>query len=178
MEINEKKIADAVSDQVINHLIDQDNIHDEIRNRIQAKVDAIFADRADKLITSAVDAAVKAGFDLEYSRVDQWGKRQGEATTIRKELERMISVYWAERVDQKSGKPSDSNYSSISRAEYLMTQICAEDFSKAMMESALNITGALKDGLRNQMGKQLDILLGGLFKVKSLQDQGKVDKPY
>ena len=177
MKIDEKKIADAVADQVTNHLID-DNIYDEIRKRIQAKVDAIFADRADELISATVDAAVKAGFDLEYCRVDQWGKRQGEATTIRKELDRMISVYWSERVDQNSGKPSNSSYSTISRAEYLMTQICAEDFSKAMRQSALNITGALKDGLRNRMGKEMDEILGKLFKVKSLQDQGKVEKPY
>lgn len=59
-----------------------------------------------------------------------------------------------------------------------MTQICAEDFSKQMKDSAVNITGHLKDGLRNQMGKVMDDILSELFKVKSLQDQGKVEKPY
>jgi hypothetical protein len=29
-----------------------------------------------------------------------------------------------------------------------------------------------------KFGKQMDILLAELFKVKSLQDQGKVEKPY
>jgi hypothetical protein len=47
-----------------------------------------------------------------------------------------------------------------------------------MRQSAQNITGALKDGLRNQMAYQMDQLLEGLFRIKSLQDQGKVEKPY
>lgn len=51
-------------------------------------------------------------------------------------------------------------------------------FSAAMKQSALNVTGALKDGLRNQIGQQMDVLLNDLFRIKSLQDQGKVEKPY
>jgi hypothetical protein len=82
------------------------------------------------------------------------------------------------RVDAKSGKPTESSYSSVSRAEFLMTQICAQDFSETMKQHALNVTGALKDGLRNQLATQMDGMLSGLFHVKSLQDQGKVEKPW
>lgn len=66
----------------------------------------------------------------------------------------------------------------VTRAEYLMTQICAEDFTKSMKDSVLTVTGALKDGLRIQLAKQMDGLLDSLFHIKSLQDQGKVEKPY
>jgi len=40
------------------------------------------------------------------------------------------------------------------------------------------VTGGLKDGLRNQLAKQIDGLLDELFRIKSLQDQGQVAKPY
>ena len=59
-----------------------------------------------------------------------------------------------------------------------MTKICAEDFSKQIQQSVANVTGALKDGLRNQLANQMDTMLNDLFKIKSLQDQGKVEKPY
>jgi len=59
-----------------------------------------------------------------------------------------------------------------------MTQACAEDFSVAMKQHVTNVTGALKDGLRNEIAKQMDGMLSELFRVKSLQDQGKVEKPY
>ncbi|MNH42194.1 hypothetical protein D3C79_1038450 [compost metagenome] len=59
-----------------------------------------------------------------------------------------------------------------------MTKICAEDFSKEMQQHVTNVTGSLKDGLRKQMANQMDALLNDLFKVRSLQDQGKVEKPY
>lgn len=151
---------------------------DDIQRGVDNRIDKIFADRADALIQSALDAAIKDGFEREYSRVNQWGKREGAGTTsISKELERLVSSYWSERVD-RNGKPTDSNYNAVTRAEYLMTQICAEDFSATMKQSAVQVTGALKDGMRDQLAVHMDRLLDGLFKVKSLQDQGKVEKPY
>lgn len=59
-----------------------------------------------------------------------------------------------------------------------MTQICAKDFSDEMKGHAVNITGALKDGLRTQLAKHMDEMLNDLFRVKSLQDQGKAEKPW
>ena len=41
-----------------------------------------------------------------------------------------------------------------------------------------NVTGALKDGLRTQLATHMDNMLSSLFHVKSLQDQGKVKKPW
>ncbi len=59
-----------------------------------------------------------------------------------------------------------------------MTQVCAADFTEGMKASVQSVTGALKDGLRNQLAKQMDQMLNDLFRIRSLQDQGKVEKPY
>lgn len=187
MELNldPKKMEAEIVRQAVDQLFGEDEGEaysrylDGIRTNINTRIDKLFADHADKLIQDALNTAIKDGFNREYSKVNQWGKREeAGATTIAKELERLISSYWAERLDS-NGKPTDSTYgTTLTRAEYLMTQICADDFTAAMKNSVLSVTGALKDGMRNQLAKQMDQTLNGLFKIKSLQDQGKVEKPY
>lgn len=179
LNINEEDLKEAIVKKAADALLEQDDdLSGMIGAEVEKRLDKIFIDRAEVQIQSAIDAAVLGAFEREYRRVTSWGEPQGEKTSIRQELEKTVSGYWGAKVDAKSGKPSTSDYSSVTRAEFLMTQICAEDFSVAMKSSALNIAGALKDGLRTQMGKQMDAMLDGLFHVKSLQDQGKVEKPY
>lgn len=148
----------------------------DIRKEVNARIDRLFAESADAMISEALDKAIKDGFEREYNKLTAWGEREGEPTTISKELEKIVSRYWSEKVDGR-GKPSDG-YGAITRAERLMTEICAEDFSKSMKGAVLDVTGALKDGLRNQIAAQVDGMLSELFKVKSLQDQGKVERPW
>lgn len=179
LNIDEEDLKAAIvakaADAILRH---DDDLSHLIGKEVQKRVNAIFVDRAEAQIQAAIDAAVANSFDAQYQRVTSWGQPDGEVTTIRKQLEKTVASYWSAKVDTKTGKPSSSDYSSVTRAEYLMTQICAEDFSAAMKQSALNVTGALKDGLRNQICQQMDLLLNGLFHIKSLQDQGKVEKPY
>jgi len=184
LNIDHSKLEEAIVAQAVDQILGKDEGEQftrylrDIRTGVEARIDKLFADRADAMIQDALDSAIKDGFEREYQRVNQWGKREDAGTTsISKELERLVTSYWGERVD-RNGKPTDSTYNALTRAEYLMTQICAEDFSKAMKESAVQVTGALKDGMRNQLATHTDQLLNDLFKVKSLQDQGKVEKPY
>jgi hypothetical protein len=179
LNINEEDLKDAIVKRAADEILQRDDDLTAIINKeVKARLDKIFTDRAEAQVRSAIDAAVVNAFEREYQRVTSWGHPEGTKTTIRKELEKTVSSYWSARVDAKTGVPSTSDYSSVTRAEFQMTKICAQDFSEAMKEAAINVTGSLKDGLRNQMGKQMDSMLDGLFKVKSLQDQGKVEKPY
>lgn len=179
LNINEKDlmaaIVDKASDEILRH---DDDLTEMVSQEVKKRVDKIFADRAQEQIQEAIDAAVANSFEQEYRRVTAFGEPEGAPTTIRKELERTVSAYWSAKVCPRSGKSTDSSYNSVTRAEYLMTQVCAEDFTKAVKESAANVTGALKDGLRNQLAGHMDQMLNQLFNVKSLQDQGKVEKPY
>jgi hypothetical protein len=177
--INEEDLKKAVVTQVSDEILSADHdLSALIAKEVKARLDKIFIDRAQVQIELAINEAIKTGFEREYQRVDKWGNPTSHKTTISAELEKIISGYWNGKVDPKTGRAAASDYQTVTRAEWVMTQICAEDFSAAMKTSALNITGALKDGLRVQMAKQMDDLLNGLFHVKSLQDQGKVEKPY
>ena len=178
LNLNEDDLKQAIAAKAADALLaEDDELSALIGKEVTKRVDVIFRDRAEVQIQTAIDQAIKDGLTREFQRVNSWGQSEGPKTTIRAELEKVASIYWSAKVD-KNGKPAPSDYGTTTRAEYLMTQICAEDFSAAMKQAALNITGALKDGLRNQMGKQMDELLNGFFHIKSLQDQGKVEKPY
>ena len=178
LNINEEDLKKAIVAKATDELLSQDDdLSSMVSTEVQRRIQNIFAERVNAQIAAAVDAAVQKGFDTEYQRVNNWGQPEGEKTTIRTQLDKMISGYWTTKVDIRTGKPSDS-YGTTTRAEYLMTQICAENFSEEMKKQATNIAGRLKDGLRNQMGAVMDEMLNNLFRVKSLQDQGKVDKPY
>ena len=178
LNINEEDLKKAIVAKATDELLSQDDdLSSMVSTEVQRRIQNIFAERVNAQIAAAVDAAVQKGFDTEYQRVNNWGQPEGEKTTIRTQLDKMISGYWTTKVDIRTGKPSDS-YGTTTRAEYLMTQICAENFSEEMKKQATNIAGRLKDGLRNQMGAVMDEMLNNLFHVKSLQDQGKVDKPY
>lgn len=134
-----------------------------------------FAEQAEKQIQAVIAQAIKDGFDREYQKVDSFGVPVGAKTSIRKSLETLVSGYWAAKVDPRTGKPCD-HYNAVTRAEYTMTQICAADFGETMRQHAINVTGHLKDGLRNKLAVHMDQMLNDLFRVKSLQDQGKVEK--
>jgi len=179
LNINEEDLKTAIVERAADEILRQDDdLSAMIQKEVKSRLDKIFIDRAEAQIQAAIDTAIKEGFEREYQRVTNWGEPEGPKTSIRKELENIISGYWTSNVDAKTGRPSTSSYNSVTRAEYLMTHICAEDFSEKMKQNVQNITGALKDGLRNQLAKQMDSMLNDLFRIKSLQDQGKVEKPY
>ncbi|ULR90951.1 hypothetical protein [Comamonas sp. B21-038] len=178
LNINEDDLKNAIVEKTADELLRHDeDLSAMVSKEVQRRIEKIFVDRADAQIAAAVDAAVQKGFDVEYQRVNNWGQPEGEKTTIRAQLDKLIGGYWTTKVDLRTGKPGDS-YNSTTRAEYLMTQICAEDFSEEMKKHATNIAGHLKDGLRGQLASVMDNMLNDLFRVKSLQDQGKVTKPY
>ena len=178
LNINEADLKAAIVEKAVEELMrSEDDITDSIRTSLESKVNAIFAAQAEKQIQAVIAQAINDGFDREYQRVDSFGVPVGTKTSIRKSLETIVSGYWAEKVCPRTGKPGD-HYGAVTRAEYTMTQMCAADFGETMRQHAVNVTGHLKDGMRNQLAAHMDKMLNELFKVKSLQDQGKVVKPY
>ena len=179
LNINEDDLKAAIVEKATDEILRRDDdLSCMVRQEVKKRVDAIFAERATAQIQEAIDSAVANSFEQEYRKVTVFGEPDGAPTTIRKELERTVSAYWSAKVEPRTGKPASSDYNAVTRAEYLMTQVCAADFSAGLKDSVINVTGALKDGLRNQLAAHMDNMLADLFRVKSLQDQGKVEKPY
>ena len=179
LNLNEDDVKAAIVEKVADEILSRDqDISALVAKEVKARLDKIFTDKAQAQIESAINEAIQGSFDREYQRVTAWGEPEGPKTTIRAELLKTVSGYWSARVNARNGEPSTSSYDSVTRAQYVMTQVCAKDFVEHMKQAATNVTGALKDGLRAQVAQHMDELLDSLFRVKSLQDQGKVEKLY
>lgn len=179
LNIDEATLQDAIVDRAADQIVaDMPDVSGCIRKAVDSRIDKIFRDTAERVIASRVEAAINDALNREYFKTDSFGQKSGPATTIAKQLERIVTDYWSERVDAKGVPTSNSYGTNMSRAEYIMAQVCAKDFSEQMRLAAVSVTAALKDGFRAQMAGHVDKLLDELFRVKSLQDQGKAAKPY
>lgn len=175
--LDEEKLHEAIIERAAEQLLDRmSGGRDMIRDAVDKRVSKIFAETAEKEIAERVQAAINDALHREYFAVDNFGQKTG-STTIAKKLDHIVGAYWSERVN-KSGQKTDSTYDTMSRAEFIMAQVCAKDFTDQMRQAAISVTAALKDGFRAQMAGHVDKLLDELFRVKSLQDQGKATKPY
>jgi hypothetical protein len=172
MELDQKRIEDAIVAEVAHKMLGDDELYDRTKRAIDARIDKLWKETAENRIRSEVELAIAAGFEREYQKVDGFGNKVGEKTSIRAELERLIYGYWNERVG-RDGKKTDSNYNTTSRAEWMMTKLCADDFAGQMKSHITNVTGALKDGFRKELHSTVNRLLSEAFHVRSLDDQGK-----
>ena len=170
MELDKERIERAVIDSVAESMASDGELESRIKAAVDARIDHHFKTIGDAQISDAVNRAIAAGFEHEYCRVDNFGRKQGQPTTIRSELNRLVAGYWNERVD-KNGKPTDSTYSSMPRAEWMMCQLVAADFHGEMKQHIVNLGGSLKDSLRAQLRSTLDLLLSEVFYVKSNGDR-------
>lgn len=168
MELNQERIEAAIVAEVAQRIIGEDELFSRVRTAVDTRINQLFKDSADAQIRAAIDAAIKDGFDREYTRVNSFGEREGNATTIRKELQKVIGGYWNEKVG-RDGKPS--NYGDVTRAEWVMSALVADDFNGQMKQHVVNVGGALKDQLRASLHETINELVSGVFKVNSAGDR-------
>lgn len=165
-------IHDAVIDRAVDRFFNEHyDFSATLKAAVAKRIDEAFAEKADAAIAEAVNAALDDGFNREFVRVTPWGEKQGEPTTVRKELERLLANFWQQKVDAQ-GRPSES-YGAKTRAEYQLVRIAGEDFIKNLEQHLVGSAGAFKDGLRNELRGRVDQMLGNLLNVRSQQDQAE-----
>lgn len=173
MEIDKTRIEDAIIAEVASKMIGDDDLYGRAKAAIAERVDRLWNEKVEARITAEVESFITKGFEHEYQKIDGFGLAKGPKTTIRAELEKLIAGYWNERVG-KDGKPTTSIYTdTATRAEWLMTKMCADDFAGQMKQHVINVSGALKDGFRKELNATVNRLLSDVFHVRSLDDQGK-----
>lgn len=170
MQIDQAKIEEAIVEEAARRIVGDDDLYGRVTRAVEARIDKLFKDKADAQIESAINDAIRNGFDREYCRVTAWGEKSGAPTTIRKELDKVIGDYWNTRVDQH-GKPASNSYgTNVTRAEWVMSRIVADDFNAQMQQHVVNVAGGLKDHLRRSLHETVNELLSSAFKVKSIDD--------
>ncbi len=175
MQIDQAKIEAAIVSEAVQGIINDDDLYERVKKGVEARIDNLFATKVRDLIERTVVGVVKEGFERQYTKRDSFGRPVGEPTSIGKELENLVSGYWQQRVG-RDGKPTESSYSSMSRAEWMMAQICADDFSKEMKQHVINVGGALKDHFRTVLNRHVANMLSEVFHVQSAGDR-ELNKP-
>lgn len=170
MELNQARIEDAIVREVTDKIIGEDELYIRVNSAVEQRIDAHFKNSADAQIRLAIEAAIAHGFEHEYQKVNSFGQREGEPTTIRAELERMIGGYWNTRVN-RNGEPATGYGADLTRAEWMMTQLVAADFKGNMKQHVVNLGGALKDKLRAELHETVNKLLTEVFHVNSEGDR-------
>lgn len=168
MELNQQRIEDAIIADCVDKLIGDEALYDRARHAFDTRIDKLWRETAEERIRSEVELSIAQGFEREYRKVDSFGNHSSEKTTIRAELEKIIGGYWNEKVGS-DGKPT--TYNGVTRAEWMMTKMCADDFGKEMQQHVVNVGGALKDHFRAELGKTVNHLLSNVFHVKTEGDK-------
>lgn len=171
MELNQTRIEDAIVREVADKIIGDEDLYARVKHAVDERINNLFKTTADSQIRSAVESAITQGFEHEYQRVDSFGRREGQPTTIRAELEKMISGYWNTKVGS-NGEPGGYG-ADRTRAEWLMTQLVAKDFHGDMKQHVVNLGGALKDKLRLELHETVNRLLTEVFHVRTPDDTAK-----
>lgn len=170
MELDIKRIEDAIILEVANKIVGNDDLYARVKRATDERINAHFIKTGDAQIRAAIEAAINNCFEHEYCRIDSFGRREGEPTTVKAELERMIAGYWNAKVG-RDGKETSSSYNAITRAEWLMANLVASDFQGEMKQHVVNLGGALKDKLREQLHETVNKILSELVRVNSFGDQ-------
>lgn len=171
MQIDQSKIEKAIVDQAVDRIIGDDDLYARVKSGVDARIDKLFADRAETLIAETVEKITREGFDREYRKVDSFGRPTGAPTSISKELEGLLHNYWDQRVDRNGKKADSSSYNTVSRAEWTMSQICADEFSKELKQHVVNVAGSLKDHFRGVLNQHIAVMLSDVFRVQSQGDR-------
>ena len=172
--VDTDQIIEMAAQRAADEVVDSERLFESVTNKINERLNKLWAERLEAAVSAQVDSAIKEGFDYEFRAVDTFGKPTGEPTTIRKRLDQMVQDYWGQTVDKSGKATARTSYgTNMSRAEWVMMQICGEDFSKSLKQEVVNVTAGLKDGLRAELRNWVDNSLGDLFHVRSKDDQAE-----
>lgn len=171
MQIDQEKIEKAIVEEAVHKFATDDDLYTRIREGINQRIDKLFADKVSLIVTETVERIVGEGFERSYHKTDGFGRPVGQLTSISKELETLVTNYWTDRVDRSGKKVENGAYNSVSRAEWMMAQICADDFSKEMKQHVVNVTAQLKDHFRAVLNSHVATMLSDVFRVQSQGDR-------
>ena len=169
LQIDEDRLYKSLVEELILDGSVEQAMMERVSAEVEVRVDKLFKDKVNAVIDDLILQITVDGFNREYTVTNAFGQEK-ETSTIAKQLEKRAADYWSEQLDA-SGRPASGYSAKYTRAEYLMTQICAEDFSKAVKSQAVGVVAQFKDGLRDQLQSSVNTMLDDLFKVRTYGDQ-------
>lgn len=168
-KLDQERLEKAIIDQAVDRIYgDEESIYQRIRNEVDHRIDVAITKGLSAQIETTLNAIMERALDTEIQPVNMWGEREGKPTTVRAALHDRAKAFWQEKVDRE-GKAS--NYGGVPRYEHVLGVITAKEFDAQIKQNIVNIAGAIKDAVRADFYKQVDVKLNEFFKVTSADDQ-------
>jgi urocanate hydratase len=169
--ISHEAIADLAAQKLADEIAGEFSISEHVNTEINRRIEVAFGKLIPKKIDEAISGALEKAMSQSINPVDIWGDPVGEATSIREQLGQRAKKFWETMVDHE-GKPakSESYYGmsrAVSRAEWMLGKIVAEEFATQVRQNAINILGAFKDKLSENAKAAIDKHLDELIRVKT-----------
>lgn len=172
MELDIGKIEQAIIAQAVGSIVHERGVCGLVSEQVKARIDEIFTNTCQAQIEQAIQDAIQAGFEREYVKASSFGQPVGRPTTLGKELERMVTSYWDQKVDSQ-GRPAEGYSAKMTRAEFVMGKIMAADFNDSIKQLVVNAGGQLKDALRDSLYGSVNEALSSVLRVQTAGDQNK-----
>lgn len=170
MDINVERIEKAIVTEFLdNHL---HTIDETVKLEVAKLVEKSFGPEVEATLHSYIEKIVSVGLEREYFKLDNYGRQVGEATSISKELERLLTGYWGEKVNRYNGKPTEG-YGAVTRAEHFLSTMVSKDFSKEFQQTMVNGAAIMKDSFREELHNIVNRSLSEVFKVRTEYDKNK-----
>lgn len=165
LKFNEEQLINIAAEKICDQFCETERVSERVSQIISQRMNEIFGEKLKTKIDEFLTEEMTKIVQTEIAPVNLWGEKVGEPTTIKNALAERARDFWNQKVNNE-GKATSDNYYSKPRHEYLFGKIVNEEFAKAVSQDTVNIVGALKIALKDNMTKTLDDKLNELIKVK------------
>lgn len=165
IKFNEEQLLNLAVVKICDQYIESDELSKRVESLIQKRLNEVFSERLLSKVDSFISEEMTKLLAKEVAPVNLWGEQVGKPTTIRDALAERAREFWNQKVNA-DGKATTNDYYSKPRHEYLFGKIISDEFAKAVSQDTINIIGALKTALKDNMSQTLNNKLDELIKVK------------
>ena len=165
--VTQEELLKLAVEKLADMMADQEDMYDKTQEEISRRLDKLFAKRIDAALNDFLKEELDRLVSATVTPTDIWGEKIGEPTTIRDALIAKAKDYWATKVDS-NGDPAKNNYGrSQPRSEWLMSKLLQTEFDAVVKQNIVNVLGALKESMREDIAKKTSAVLDELIRVKT-----------
>ena len=168
LNISEDLVLELAATKIAREVIDSGDIEDFAQSIIRDEVKSLFAKNLVPAVDSVLKDEIEKVMSSEVTPVNIWGEQVAAATTIKAAIHERARVYFSEIVNE-AGQPT--SYNGKPRGWWMFKKHASDAFSDAVNQNMVNVIGAFKDALKDDIASLNSKYIDELIKVRSLKDQ-------
>ena len=166
--ISREELLKLVVEKLADISHESGDLYNDVSNEISKRLNTLFEQRINSLVDEVLSKEMDRLLNATITPTTIWGEPAGEPTTIRDALLEKSKQYWETKVDRNGNPVQKGSYGpSTSRSEWLMSKLLQEEFDQVVKQNIVNVVGALKEVMREDIAKKTSTVLDELIRVKT-----------